>query len=666
MDPSKAFGFSTLPDHYVQLSPPRPRWNVMHSIGVALVALAGLVWWTSPFQAGETPRSRALPVADFSWDQVTPSPTLEYHDCFDGLQCARLRVPMDYHRTDGQGRHVAVAVARLPAKVPVTDPRYGGAVLVNPGGPGGSGVAMVLLGGRDVQTIVDAEQDPSVASRAENKYFDIIGFDPRGVNNTTPGFSCFPNLFSQRNWELQAAAEGILGSSKDAFRRNWDRAIALNTGCSANLTTPLRDGEEALGEHINTLPVARDMLEIVERHGQWREKQGLAEQRERDRTHGYDPHQTLAARTRWNPGQEKIQYWGRSYGTILGSTFATLFPDRIHRAVLDAVVDADKYYLGDGHSAIEDADAIFARFTEYCEAVGSENCPFYTEGGAAAIEESFMAVDNALYDRSVPVPSSSTRGPEVVTWSDLKNIVRIALYQPLRGFPLLAEYASALAQGNGAPMADFKVGGRSPSCPSTQCLQGGPWSAACQVPGYNEEYSSAAILCADAEYLQSADEDTFGRYWQSLREDSAMLGDYWAGLGLNCVGWDVKPKWQLPGRIAANTSHPLLFVTNILDPVTPLRSARKMSRRFPGSVLLQQDSEGHSTLAAPSVCTHKAIRRYFQTGELPPPDTVCAGDLKPLFGIPQAMQAARSAGDQQLYEVLVGAAQRMPAVRLPL
>ncbi|PWY86662.1 proteinase [Aspergillus heteromorphus CBS 117.55] len=662
MSAPKSFAF---PDHYVQLSKPRPRWDVVHSIGVAVVALAGLAWWASPF-GGETSRHQ-LPIAAFSWDRITPSPSLEYHDCFDGLQCARLQVPMDYHRSDGQGRHVAIAIARRPAKVPVTDMRYGGAILVNPGGPGGSGVAMVLLGGDALQTTVDAENDPNMLStKLSDKYFDIIGFDPRGVNNTTPGFSCFPNLFSQRNWELQAAAEGILGSSEDAFRRNWDRAIALNTGCSTNLSTPVREGQEALGEHINTVPVARDMLEIAERHGEWREKQGLAEQRRRDRVQGYDPRQRLVARTRWNRGQEKIQYWGRSYGTILGATFATLFPDRVHRAVLDAVVDADKYYLGDGHSAIEDADAIFDRFTQYCDAVGADGCPFYREGGPAAIKASYLALDRALYNRSVPVPSSTMRGPEVVTWSDLKHIIRIAMYQPLSGFPLLAEYASELVNGNGAPLADFKVGGRSPSCPSSQCLQRGPWSAACQVPGHNELYSSAAILCADAEYLQSADEDDFGRYWQSLREDSYVLGDYWAGLGLSCVGWKVKPRWTLPGPVAANTSHPLLFVSNILDPVTPLRSARKMTRRFPGSVLLQQDSEGHSTLAAPSVCVHKAIRTYFQTGELPPPDTVCEGDIKPLLGVQARTGTVRSAGDQRLYEVLAGEARRMAAVRLPL
>lgn len=421
-----------------------------------------------------------------------------------------------------------------------------------PGGPGGSGVAQVINGGRTLQITVDAETDPDVEDPekvSRDKYFDIIGFDPRGVNNTTPGFSCFPNLFSQRNWELQVAAEGMLGSSEDAFWRTWDRAIALNTGCSASLTTPPKDGEEALGEHLNTAPVARDMLEIVERHGEWREKQGLAKRRQHDRLHGYDLGQSVVARTRWNRGQENLLYWGRSYGTILGSTFATLFPDRIHRAVLDAVVDADKYYLGRGPNPVDDADAIFDRFTQYCSAVGADGCPFYVPGGSAAIKEAYLALEDTLYNRSMPVRSSATRGPEVVTWSDLKTILRVAMYQPLQGFPLLAKFASELTKGNGSALADLKHGGRSPSCPSSRCLQAGPWSAECQVPGHNEAYSSAAILCADAEYLQSTGEEEFRSNWKTLREDSSMVGDYWAGLLMSCVGWDLKPKWKLTGMI---------------------------------------------------------------------------------------------------------------------
>lgn len=79
---------------------------------------------TSPVAATTTP---------FSWDQLQPSKSLEYSDCGSGFQCARLEVPMDYKKTSDQDRKVALAVVRIPAKVPVGDPRYGGAVLINPG-----------------------------------------------------------------------------------------------------------------------------------------------------------------------------------------------------------------------------------------------------------------------------------------------------------------------------------------------------------------------------------------------------------------------------------------------------------------------------------------------------------------------------------------------------
>ncbi|OJJ94791.1 hypothetical protein ASPACDRAFT_127954 [Aspergillus aculeatus ATCC 16872] len=672
MERLKTAGIATPPDQRLLSTGTNviPRLRITNSLWVVLVCLAGYAWWMLPVSTRSN-TSIELSQSEFTWSKITPSTSLQYHDCFDGFQCARLEVPMDYHRSDGLGQRFAIAITRLPAKVPVTDPRYGGAVLVNPGGPGGSGVAEVLIDGRNLQATMDAEADPSLeplGDSVRDKYYDVIGFDPRGVNNTTPGFSCFPNIFAQRNWELQVAAEGMLGSADGAFRRNWERSVALNMGCSINLSTPFEDGEEALGEHMNTLPVARDMLEIIERHGEWRENQSIEALRRQDRINGNDQHQEIVAQTKWKRGREKLLYWGRSYGTVLGATFATLFPDRVERAVLDAVVDADKYYFDDGLSAIEDADAIFDRFAQYCDTVGPEQCPFYISGGAPAIKQAYLDLEDALYNASLPVIASPTRGPELVTWSDLKNILRLAMYQPIQGFPPLAQFASELARGDGSGVADMKSSARAPSCPSDQCVQAGPWSAVCQVPGQNEAYASSAVLCTDAVYLQNTDEEDFHRYWKALQEDSSMIADYWASLRMGCVGWDISPKWQLKEPVGGNTSHPLLFVNNILDPVTPLRSAQKMSQRFPGSVVLQQDSEGHSTLAAPSLCVDQAIRKYFQTGELPLTVTVCEADLKPMIGIPTVKRGirSRSQSDQKPYEMLKAKSRGLPWTRLPL
>ncbi|KAG2019048.1 hypothetical protein GB937_005338 [Aspergillus fischeri] len=580
-------------------SPIPGRRNKARPIALALMGLAAFLWLMLPDgvpQSTAKGETNARPPA-FSWDQITPSQSLEYHDCFDGFQCARLQVPMDYHRENGQGRQMAIAIARLPAKVPT---------LMNAGGPGGSGVGQALLFGRDMQMIVDGETNPASPTKTANllaRYFDIIGFDPRGVNNTTPGFSCFPDSFSQRNWELQVEADGMLGSSNDSLMRNWQRALTLGGACSKALQYAPEGTDEALGEHLNTPPVARDMLEIIERHGEWRERQGQTEQRMYDRMYGYDQQQSIVTRTKWKRGHEKLLYWGRSYGTVLGSTFATMFPDRVERVLLDAVVDVDKYYTGEGPDVIADADAIFDRFAFYCDTAGLDGCPFYRHGGPAAIKAAYLELEAVLYNASVPVAPSATRGPEVVTWTDLKSVLRYSVYQPLFVFPLLAHYAKSLTEGDGSPMADFKQRSRSPSCPSDQCLQTGPWSGECLEKGSNELYAMSAILCSDAPYLRDMDQARFQEAWASQKAQSFTLGDYWAAVtALGCVGHKSRPKWQLT--------------------------------------------------AAPSLCVSKAIRTYFQSGVLPDPETVCGADLKPLLGESGSVHAMNAA-DGAMYDSLM-------------
>lgn len=336
----------------------------------------------------------------------------------------------------------------------------------------------------------------------------------------------------------------MLGSSTDSFMRNWQRAIALNIGCSQGLSTSSPEGD-ILGEHLNTPPVARDVLEIVERHGEWREKEA---QRQYNSRQEDDFDQSMLTRTKWRRGQEKLIYWGRSYGTVIGATFAALYPDRVERMVLDGVVDSEKYYTGVGPEPIVDADNVFDKFTVYCDTMG-EDCPFYVPGGPTAIKEAYMDIENGLFNSSLAVQPSTTRGPEVVTWTDLKTVQRISIYQPLIAFPYLAGTASDLVKGDGSTLADFKHGRRAPVCPSAECLISGPWSPDCQGTGQNEMYATSAILCGDAEYLQGVDEEAFIQHWRSLREISSTFGNYWAHTHLNCVGWKVKPKWKMPGRL---------------------------------------------------------------------------------------------------------------------
>lgn len=143
----------------------------------------------SILQYGSTRKVSNTGSASFRWDAITPSTRMEYHSCFDGFQCARLEVPMDWKRSDGAGRKMAIAVIRLPAVVPVTDPRYGGPIVTNPGGPGGSGVEQVLRAGKMTQYIANNNIEPNATtseSSISNVYHDII----RYVTWHVLGFRC--------------------------------------------------------------------------------------------------------------------------------------------------------------------------------------------------------------------------------------------------------------------------------------------------------------------------------------------------------------------------------------------------------------------------------------------------------------------------------------------
>lgn len=96
-----------------------------------------------------------------------------------------------------------------------------------------------------------------------------------------------------------------------------------------------------------------------------------------------------------------------------------------------------------------------------------------------------------------------------------------------------------------------------------------------------------------------------------------------------CATWRMHAKERYTGDFVGKTRNPIMLIGNTFDPVTPLRSAHNMSEAFEGSVVLQQDSYGHCSISQPSVCTAKAVRRYFLEGVLPEEGTVCKSDMKP-------------------------------------
>jgi pimeloyl-ACP methyl ester carboxylesterase len=189
----------------------------------------------------------------------------------EGLECATLQVPLDYKNPRGQ--KITLALSR--AKHTGTDAQFQGAMLVNPGGPGGEG--------RSFAARVFNGAAPSV-----KQAYDVIGFDPRGVAASEPSISCDPDYF------LPVRQDYIPRSV--AQENSW-RAKA------AGYTKACGQKYGAVLDHLKTTDSARDMESI-----------------------------------RVALGVKQINYYGASYGTYLGSVYATMFPSHVRRMVLDSNV----------------------------------------------------------------------------------------------------------------------------------------------------------------------------------------------------------------------------------------------------------------------------------------------------------------------------------------
>lgn len=200
------------------------------------------------------------------------------------------------------------------------------------GGPAGSGINLARLHGRNLQTIVDSSMSPKddIDTGHIHKYFDIISFDPRGIGHTTPTFICFPDAVKRMEWEIASDAEGLLGSSDVAFDLMWARKHALAEACFSRASTD-DDGKPGIGAFMSTPVVAMDMKAIVE---------ALS----RSKTHHSQHRDSLSPSV--VDEAAKIKYWGFSYGTILGETFAARYPNLIGRVVLDGVSEAERHYAG--------------------------------------------------------------------------------------------------------------------------------------------------------------------------------------------------------------------------------------------------------------------------------------------------------------------------------
>lgn len=258
-----------------------------------------------------------------------------------------------------------------------------------------------------------------------------------------------------------------------------------------------------------------------------------------------------------------------------------------------------------------DADAIWAKFFDYCVDAGAL-CSYYQPGDSPEDqEERFNELMTSLQEeaRIVVVPGRNT--PVIVTASDIKGIVFMSLYSPTMVFPIVADVITALATNRGLEQFVFP-----PSFP-----------ALCQnvsLPVWPDDAQNA-VMCSDKRYRLNDTVPALQKRFEDMASYSSFA-DVWMTLMMGCNGWDIEARdppmrWDdHPAHKPApiRTDFPVLFMSNHFDPVTPLDAALKMVRKFANASIVEQRAEGHCSLSCVSLCTHGHLRAYLNEGKLPP------------------------------------------------
>ncbi|KAJ7503986.1 Alpha/Beta hydrolase protein, partial [Mycena galericulata] len=508
----------------------------------------------------------------YSCSQLTPSEKLIWTPCYSGFECSRLIVPLDY--ASAATGTAAIAVTRYTSNSSKSD--YRGPVLLNPGGPGGSGVDYVVEAGPSISTILGSD-------------FDIVGFDPRGVSYSTPTVSFFKTDAERALW-MPAYVNPLYPSP------NASSGVLAETWAKGQILGTLAQSRNDHYEYMTTDNTARDMLRITKAFG-------------------------------W----EKVQYWGISYGSVLGSTFAALFPDKVGRVVIDDELRISPLFfpnLTSSNLTIEmsNSDDALQSFFDGCSAAGPGGCAF-SAPTSAEVASKLDELSASVKAQPLPIFTPISYG--VLGYTLLRNFVYNALADPYDLFPFLGQSLADLANGNASTMYSASVlpPFECPVCNSTTPV----------LPFHENSFEAAvAVSCGDGIPISSSLEE-LQEFYEGVQEVTKNFAEF--ALYFRTLCRSTTPANIQSGPFGApNTSFPLLVIGNTADPVTPIVGHALIQTSFPGSALLTVDSPGHTSTAVPSTCVHEYLRAYLRNGTLPTKGTVCTPD-SPIF--PAAVNATQ-------------------------
>lgn len=417
-----------------------------------------------------------------------------------------------------------------------------GVMLLNPGGPGSRGL--------DLPLFMEIVMPQSVRDR-----YDLIGFDPRGIGRSAP-VSC--GLTQTQALELAPPIQKPQG-----FDATATFAEQVATGCGAVSGTHL--------PHITTANTARDMDRI---------RQAL--------------------------GEPSISYYGVSYGTYLGAVYASLFPDRTQRFVLDSSTGPNANWR-ETFRRFGMADQ--SRFPDFTQFAAANNGDYGLGATPAEVRATYFQLFNQLTQNPIPLP-------------DL-------------GIDLNGEWFRALTFGGLYSDGSFDSTARlwrtlkqnGPTGTLTSLVLELPSTISApfpNVPADNFSVSTLAVLCDDTAWSRNVEQ-----YRQELIFDTAqnpifgpVASNIWA-----CAFWPNHPV-ESPVAISSTGPRNIMIVQNLRDPATPLIGAQEMHTALgQRAQLLTVDQGGHgASYGEANECSVEAVTDYFVTGILPAQDTQCAAE----------------------------------------
>jgi pimeloyl-ACP methyl ester carboxylesterase len=467
----------------------------------------------------ESPSSTVAVDADLSrfYEQE-----VEWSECRESMECARIEVPLDY--TDPGGKAIALHALRVPA---THEEQRIGSLVVNPGGPGASGI--------------------DYAARAEVLFgdevraaFDIVGFDPRGVGSSTP-----VDCLSDREMDRFVAFDPDPDTPEEV-RQGAELLADFGEGC--------RERSGDLAAHVSTAEAARD-IDIL----------------------------------RAALGQEQLAYFGASYGTYLGATYADQFPERVGRMVLDGAVDPTLGSVETGLVQAEGFEVALRAYVGHCVDEGDCYLGATVDEGVARVAAFLESLD------ANPISGDDSR--ELT-----QGLGVFGIFAPLYSRESWSALDAALAQaleGEGRLLLTF----------ADVYFRRGP-------EGYLDNSYEAlyAVNCLDPH------DDVSPGEVRSLEDDfleaSPTFGRMFAFSLSSCTDWPVDGLVQQPVLDAPGAA-PIMVVGTSRDPATPLAWAEAMAEQLTSGVLVRRDGDGHTGYRAGNECVDTAVEEYLVSGEVP-------------------------------------------------